>query len=264
MNVSLADYESATRYAGDYEADLRALQSRLEQIQVAYITQKRRAVIAVEGWDAAGKGGIIRRLTAAWDPRWFEVWPIGAPSADEASQHFLHRFWAKLPGPGSLCVFDRTWYGRVLVERVEGLCRPDEWQRAYDEINAFEAQLVDAGTRVIKIFLHVTQAEQDARLKARLLDPWKRWKTGAEDFRNRSQRPAYLEAYADMFALCNTRWAPWTVIDGNAKKAARIAVLQSVADQLSAGVDMSPPPPDFELERLAALAFALSGPGTAS
>lgn len=262
MSVDLSQFESGERYAGDYEADLRALQQRLAHLQAAFITHQRRAIIAVEGWDAAGKGGAIRRLTACWDPRWFDVWPIGAPTPEEADRHFLWRFWQRIPRKGDISVFDRTWYGRVLVERVEGLCSERDWRRAYDEINEFEAQHSDAGTVLIKIFLHVTAEEQDKRLLVRLNDPWKRWKTGPDDYRNRAKRAAYLAAYADMFAQCNTRWAPWTIIDGNHKKAARIALLQAVADQLEQSVDMTPPPLDPDLERLAKAAFGARFDGT--
>jgi polyphosphate kinase 2 (PPK2 family) len=258
MTLDLADYETGLKYAGDYEADLRAIQQRLEHIQIAFISQRARAIIALEGWDAAGKGGAIRRLAAAWDPHWFQVWGIGPPSPEGMSQHFLQRFWQRLPEPGFITIFDRSWYGRVLVERVEGLCSDAALQRAYDEINEFEVQQQQAGTPIIKVFLHITQEEQDRRLKSRLRDPWKRWKTGPEDYRNRARRSDYLEAYADMFARCDTRWAPWVVIDANSKKAARIAFLRTVADRLAACIDLTPPPLDPELERQAALAF---GPG---
>ena len=255
MSVDLSQFESGHRYAGDYEADLKQLQRRLERIQAAYILNGGRAMIAVEGWGASGKGGVIRRLTACWDARWFDVWPIGAPKAEEADRHFLWRFWQRVPARGTISVFDRSWYGRVLVERVEALCSDADCQRAYDAINEFEAQQRDMGTTLIKIFMHVTADEQDKRLKARLDDPWKRWKTGPEDYRNRARRLEYLKAYGDMFAQCNTRWAPWTIIDGNHKKAARMAVLQAVADQLEHGIDMRPPPLDPELAHLAELAF---------
>lgn len=251
MGAKLKPYESGEKYDGDYDADLRALQERLARIQASYITYGNSAIIAVEGWDASGKGGAISRLTAGWDPRWYEVWPIGAPTEEERVRHFLWRFWKRLPGKGEINIFDRTWYGRVLVERVEGFCAKAQWQRGYDEINEFEAQQRDNGVVLIKIFMHVTQEEQDDRLRARLKDPWKRWKTGLEDYRNREKREAYLEAYQDMFERCDTRWAPWKIIDANNKKAARIAFLKTVADHLEKHTNMSPPPLDPELERVA-------------
>ena len=255
MTLNLADYESGLKYAGDYEADLRAIQLRLGQIQAAFITQNARAILIVEGWDAAGKGGMIRRLAAAWDPLWFYVWPIGLPRDDAASHHFLRRFWLGLPGPGCIAIFGRSWYDRVLRDRVEGLCCEAAWRRAYDEINEFEVQQQEAGTPIVKMFLHVTAEAQDRRLKARLRDPWKRWKTSIGDYENRARRPEYLAAFADMFAQCHTRWAPWTIIDSSSKKAARIAFLRHVADRLAAHIDLTPPPLDPDLERMAALAF---------
>ncbi|NNM75564.1 polyphosphate kinase [Sphingomonas sp. ID1715] len=250
MSINLSDYERGADYPGDYAADLAALQDRLARIQVAHIVHKRRAIILFEGWDAAGKGGIIQRLTAQWDPRYFDVFPISAPTPEEKDKHFLWRFWQKLPLSGDIAVFDRSWYGRVLVERVEGFASESEWRRGYDEINEFEAQQRDCDTTLIKLFVHVTQEEQDERLRKRFEDPWKRWKTGAEDYRNRAKRAAYLEAMDEMFRITDTRWAPWTVIDGNDKKAARVAALTAIADQLEARVPMDPPPLDPELEQV--------------
>jgi polyphosphate kinase 2 (PPK2 family) len=250
MGITLTDYERGADHPGDYERDLAAVQERLARIQVAHHVHGRRAILVLEGWDAAGKGGIIQRLTAKWDPRFFDVHPIAAPDAGEKDRHFLWRFWSRLPRSGDIAVFDRSWYGRVLVERVEGFATEAEWQRAYDEINEFEAQQRDCNTTLVKLFVHITQAEQDRRLRARFENPWKRWKTGVEDYRNRAQRDAYLAALADMFRLTDTRWAPWIVVDGNDKKAARIAALTAIADRLEAGVSMTPPPLDPALERL--------------
>lgn len=252
MAIDLADFEAGTKYDGDYDEDLTALQERLAQIQAAYIANGKRAVIAVEGWDAAGKGGMIRRLTGRWDPRFFQVWPIGAPTPEAKARHFLWRFWNKLPGNKEINIFDRTWYGRVLVERVEGYCSEAEWRRGYDEINEFEAQQRDSGTPIIKLFLHVTQDEQDERFRKRLDNPWKRWKLTADDFRNRDKREPYLEALRDMFERTDTRWAPWTVIDGNNKKTARMAALSHIADRLADHVPMDPPEADPDIIDLAA------------
>lgn len=257
MTINLSDFERGAKFEGDYDDALAAVQERLARIQVAHIVHKRRSVIMLEGWDAAGKGGIIKRLTAEWDPRYFEVWPIAAPSAEEKARHFLWRFWRRLPMNGDIAVFDRSWYGRVLVERVEGYATEAEWRRGYDEINAFEAQQVDAGTSIVKLFIHVTQAEQDKRLKARLQHPWKRWKTGADDYRNRDRREDYLTAMADMFRHTDTHSAPWHPIDGNDKKAARIKALTVIADRLEAVVPMDPPPLDPALEKLARKALGL-------
>lgn len=251
MGINLSDFEAGAPYPGHYAADLAALQERLARIQIAHHVHGRRAIIVLEGWDAAGKGGIIQRLTAEWDPRYFDVFPIAAPTAEEKDKHFLWRFWRRLPRSGDIAVFDRSWYGRVLVERVEGFASQTEWRRGYDEINEFEAQQRDCGTTVVKLFVHVTQEEQDKRLRKRLADPWKRWKLSPEDFRNRARRADYLQAMADMFQHTHTRWAPWTVIDGNDKKAARITALTAIADQLEAEVRMAPPALDPTLQELA-------------
>ncbi|MEO1167629.1 MAG: polyphosphate kinase [Pseudomonadota bacterium] len=252
MAIDLKDYETGEAFDGDYHEELTELQERLARVQAAYIANRKRAVLAFEGWDASGKGGTIRRLTGRWDPRFFEVWPIGAPTAEAKARHFLWRFWNKLPGNREINIFDRTWYGRVLVERVEGYCSETEWRRGYDEINEFEAQQKDSGTPVIKLFMHVTQEEQDERFRKRLDNPWKRWKLTEDDFRNRAKRDEYLGAISDMFARTDTRWAPWTVIDGNNKKAARIAAMQHVADRLEEQVSMDPPDADPKITGLAA------------
>lgn len=244
MAIDLKQFETGERFAGDYGAALSDLQDRLARIQVAHIVHKKRSVILFEGWDAAGKGGIIQRITAQWDPRYFEVWPIAAPSEEEGDRHFLWRFWQRLPASGDIAIFDRSWYGRVLVERVEGFAAKAQWQRAYDEINEFEAQQKDDGTAIVKLFVHVSQQTQDERLARRLENPWKRWKVNAEDFRNRSRRGDYLAAIGDMFAQTDTRWAPWKVIDGNDKKSARIAALTYIAERLEAHVPMDPPEAD--------------------
>lgn len=235
----------------DHELQLKALQYRLFQLQVAYHRQKRAAVILLEGWDAAGKGGLIKRLTAELDPRFFEVVPISAPDGIERDQHYLARFWKHLPARGDWTVFDRSWYGRVLVERVEGFATPAEWNRAYDEINAMEASLCADGTRVIKLFLHTAQDEQDERLRDRLEQPWKRWKVNAEDFRNRARRADYEAAIEAMFARTDTDIAPWHVIGANSKKRARLDGLTIIADRLAEGVDLTDPPLDPELQALA-------------
>ena len=255
MTISLSDYEAGTKYDGDYGDALDALQERLERVQAAHITHGHRSIIMFEGWDAAGKGGVIKRMTALLDPRYFEVWPISAPTDEENARHFLWRFWKRLPGNREISIFDRSWYGRVLVERVEGFASEAEWRKGYDEINEFEAQLTGSNTNLVKIFLHLTQEEQDKRFADRLDDPWKRWKTGTEDYRNRAKRKEYLAAMADMFQQTDTRWAPWKVIDGNNKKAGRIAALTYIAEALERAVPMIPPDLDPAVAKLAGKAF---------
>lgn len=255
MAIDLSDHESGAPFDGDYDKALRKLQKRLSHIHFAHIVHKRRAIILFEGWDAAGKGGIIKRLTAEWDPRYFEVWPISAPTEEELAHHFLWRFWRRLPAQHNIAVFDRSWYGRVLVERVEGLASEAEWKRGYDEINDFEAQQAATGATLVKVFVHVTQAEQDRRLRDRLEHPWKRWKTGLEDYRNRARRADYLDAIHAMFRHTDTRRAPWIVIDGNDKKAGRIAALTAIADRLEKNVPMDPPALDPAVAKAAKKAF---------
>jgi len=253
--IDLTDFEDGKPYHGRYKHDLKKLQKRLEHIQVAHIVHGRPAVVMLEGWDAAGKGGIIERLVTKWDHRHCQVFPIAAPTDAEKAHDFLWRFRTRLPEPGHIVVFDRSWYGRVLVERVEGYASEVEWRAGYEEINAFEAALIDSGTTLIKIFVHIGQKEQDRRLQARIDNPWKRWKTGIDDYRNRAKRPAYLDAMHDMFARTDTGGSPWFVVDGNDKKAARIAALDHIADRLAAHVDMTPPPLDPDIARIAHIAL---------
>jgi polyphosphate kinase 2 (PPK2 family) len=255
MTIKLSEYEKGADYTGDFDTDLEKLQKRLEKIQVAHILHKKRSVVMLEGWDAAGKGGIIKRMTALLDPRYFRVWPIGAPTEEELGHHFLWRFWTRLPADKHIAIFDRSWYGRVLVERVEGYCAEKDWKRGYDEINEFEAQQVDSGNTIVKLFVHITQKTQDKQLAQRLDDPWKRWKTGADDYRNRAKRDDYLEAIHDMFRRTDTRWAPWHVIDGNDRKSARITALTAIADALEKCVPMEMPPADPAVIELAREAF---------
>ena len=238
----------------DYLAAEAAAQKKMLAVQQACLRAGVRAVIVLEGWDAAGKGGAIRRLTARLDPRGCKVWPIGAPTPEEQGRHYLYRFWTRLPEPGAIAVFDRSWYGRVLVERVEGLAGKAAWRRAYDEINEFERLLATDGARVVKLFLHVSAEEQLRRFRERLDDPVKRWKLTPEDFRNRGRGKAYLEAYHDMFDRTSTRAAPWRAVAGDDKWTARIEVLEYVIARLSKGVPMDPAPVDGALAEAVAVA----------
>ena len=251
MPINLWDYESGASFDGDYKEALGDLQDRISRLFVTNMVHGRKAIVVCEGWDAAGKGGAIQRLTAECDPRGYKVWPIAAPSGEEKARHYLWRFWRRLPKAGEIAIFDRSWYGRVLVERVEGLASEAEWRRAYDEINELEAQLAADGAAIVKLFFHVTEEVQDERLRARLAHPWKRWKVSEEDFRNRARRKDYLAALNDMFDRTDTRWAPWTAIDGNNKKAARIAALSRVAEALEAVLPADPPPLRPEMEQSA-------------
>jgi polyphosphate kinase 2 (PPK2 family) len=194
----------------------------------------RTVVVAFEGWDAAGKGGAIKRLTEKLDPRGYAVHPIGAPNDEEKKRHYLWRFWTLMPDRGRWAIFDRTWYGRVLVERVEGFAKKKAWQRAYREINEFERQLVDDGVVLVKVFLAITKHEQKKRFEERENDPYKRWKIGPEDWRNREHWDEYVEAAEQMFGETSTPYAPWKVIGADRKWHARIEVLRHVLARLDA------------------------------
>jgi polyphosphate kinase 2 (PPK2 family) len=252
MPINLWDYEAGAPFEGDYDEALGELQERIARLFVSLHVHGKKAILVCEGWDAAGKGGAIQRLTAGCDPRTYKVWPIAAPTDEEKAHHYLWRFWQRMPATGEAAIFDRSWYGRVLVERVEAYASEAEWRRAYDEINELEAQLSYDGTNIVKLFFHVTAEVQDKRLRARLDHPWKRWKVGPEDLRNRARRADYLAALKDMFANTDTRWAPWTAIDGNNKKSARIAALTRVAEALAAVLPKDPPPVSPEMEELSA------------
>lgn len=220
---------------------LEGLQTQLLRIQHAYAQQPASAVIVLEGWDAAGKGGLIRRIAWALDPRTLSVWPIGAPDAVERREHWLQRFWRRLPSAGEIAVFDRSWYGRVLVERIEGGISRAECDRAYEEINAFERTLVDNGLRLVKLFLDIDADTQQARFLARYENPAKRWKLTAEDIRNRQRWSEYEQAYARMFERCSPAAAPWTRIDARHKKRARVAALCRIVQALGKDVDTTTP-----------------------
>ena len=192
--------------------------------------------VLFEGWDASGKGGAIRRLTSNLDPRHVNVASYAAPSEREKRHHFLWRFWPDLPGWGGMSVLDRSWYGRVLVERVEGFATKKEWRRAYDEIVAFEDSLAQEGMVLIKFWMHISNEEQLRRFKAREGDPLKQWKLTDEDWRNRERRKDYEKAIADMLDKTDHKQARWTVIAGNNKRYARVAAINAVIKQLEDGM----------------------------
>jgi polyphosphate kinase 2 (PPK2 family) len=201
--------------------------------------------VVFEGWDASGKGGSIKRLVNELDPRHVVVAPFAAPTENELRHHFLWRFAPALPGRGEMTVFDRSWYGRVLVERVEGFATPEEVERAYDEIVGFEHGLVEEGTVLVKVWLEISPDEQLHRFEARRDDPLRSWKLTADDWRNREKRPAYEEAVDVMLKRTDHRHAPWEVIAGEDKHYARVAVLEAVVSRFEAGMrrDGIEPPP---------------------
>ncbi len=216
----------------DYDRQLDELQGRLADLSVRAREKGRSSVLVFEGWDAAGKGGAIRRLTGAMATRDYRVVPIAAPTDEELARHYLWRFWRRIPRDGRVVIFDRSWYGRVLVERVEGYARPEEWQRAYAEIREFERQLVDHGTFVRKFWLHIDPEEQLRRFQAREQTPFKKYKITSDDYRNRGKWDQYVEAVEEAVARTDTRGAPWTLVPANDKRYARIQVLNVVCDGL--------------------------------
>jgi len=238
-----------------YDDKLATLQRKLQRIQQAYLASGDLAVIVFEGWDAAGKGGTIRRMSAVLDPRGFKVWPIAAPRPYHRERHYLLRFWERLPPRGAISVFDRSWYGRVLVERVEGFAAREEWMRAYDEINDFERLLTDDAMRIVKIFLHISPEEQLKRFKERLKNPLKRWKLSYEDFRNRKNWDGYREATDEMLAKTSTKRAPWHVVAAENKKWARVEALTIITDALAKGIDLKPRPLGEDVRQEAAAYF---------
>ena len=185
-------------------------------------------VLGFEGWDAGGKGGAIKRLTEKMDPRGYTVIPTASPNDWEKAHHYLWRFWQAMPKAGHLSIFDRTWYGRVMVERIEGFCTTGEWQRAYKEINDMERDLYDAGAIVLKFWMQIDKDEQERRFKARQENPEKQWKITDEDWRNREKWDQYEEAVNEMLIRTSTPHAPWVVVEGNDKYYARIKVLETV------------------------------------
>jgi polyphosphate kinase 2 (PPK2 family) len=240
----------------EYERELGKLQHRLLDLQVWHLRTGGRVIIGIDGWDAAGKGGLIERIVAGLEPKSTQVWRIGAPTPDEQGRHYLWRFWERLPAPGNWAIFDRTWYGRVLVERVEGLCSKEAWKRAYHEINEFEHQLTDDGAVFVKILVHVSADEQKRRMIERLEKPHKRYKVGLEDFRNIAKRQAYIEAYHDMLDRTDTKHAPWHVIASDDKMRARLAGLKILTDVIGKGMDIPEQTLDPKIEEAA---FALWG-----
>jgi len=219
-----------------YRKRLARAQKRLRSLSWSGRKTKRNIVAVFEGWDAAGKGGAIRRVTAAMDARLYRVISVAAPTDEEKAQHYLWRFWRHVPRDGYVTIYDRSWYGRVLVERVEGFAGPREWMRAYREINDFEEQLVEHGAIVLKFWLHLDAEEQLRRFEERGVTPWKMHKITAEDWRNRERWDDYAQAVNDMVTHTSTEYAPWTLIAGNDKKHARVQVLDTFCERLEAGL----------------------------
>jgi polyphosphate kinase 2 (PPK2 family) len=221
----------------DYDQQVKPLQNKLHLLAFKAYQQKRPIAVVFEGWDAAGKGGAIKRLTERIDPRGYVVHPIAAPAGDDKERHYLYRFWRRLPEAGQMALFDRSWYGRVLVERVEGFAKEADWMRAYSEINEFEQQLADFGMLIFKFWLHISPDEQLRRFQQREQTPYKAWKLTPDDWRNREKWQAYERAVDDMVLKTSTPYAPWTIVEANDKYYARIKVLNTVVDKMSQELD---------------------------
>lgn len=226
----------------DYERDLPRYQMELRELAHQLYRQKRSLVVVYEGQDAAGKGGNIRRVTEKLDPRGYEVFPISAPQGEEKTHHYLWRFWWRLEPPDEkqILIFDRSWYGRVLVERVEGFASEAAWKRAYREINQFEDQLVDAGAILAKFWLQISPEEQLRRFQQREQNEYKRWKLTAEDWRNRQKWDLYETAIEDMLLKTSTTAAPWTVVEAEHKWYARIKCLKTLVHALNQALGHKP------------------------
>jgi polyphosphate kinase 2 (PPK2 family) len=221
----------------EYKRELVLNQVALARLGYQVYVQQRPVVILFEGWDAAGKGGAIKRVTEKLDPRGYSVYSIAAPQGEDKTHHYLYRFWRRLPEAGQIAILDRSWYGRVMVERIEGFCTEAEWKRAYREINGFERQLVDFGTLVFKFWINITKDEQLRRFEDRADDKLRAWKLTEEDWRNRQKWDLYEEAVNEMLLKTSTPEAPWTVVEGNDKRYARVKVLRTLVEGLSKALD---------------------------
>lgn len=226
-----------------YVLEITRRQIQLRELSWQVYVQKRPVMVAFEGWDAAGKGGVIKRITEKIDPRGYVVYPISAPQGEEKNRHYLYRFWRRLPERGQIAIFDRTWYGRVLVERVEGFAEEAAWKRAFKEINSFERQLRDFGTIVAKFWIHISPDEQLRRFEERRRIGYKSWKLTEEDWRNREKWEMYQEAVEEMLVKTSTQTAPWQLVEGNDKYWARVQTLGRLVEILSRELDYVPNDP---------------------
>jgi polyphosphate kinase 2 (PPK2 family) len=226
-----------------YVREVTRRQIQLRELGYQVYLQKRPVIIVFEGWDAAGKGGAIKRITEKLDPRGYVVYPISSPHGEDRTRHYLYRFWRRLPERGQIAIFDRSWYGRVLVERVEKFATEAEWKRAYKEINSFERQLREFGVIMAKFWIHISREEQLRRFEERKTIGYKAWKLTDEDWRNREKWGAYEEAVEQMLVKTSTVTAPWTLVEGNDKYWARTRVLAKLVKVLSAEMHYEPGDP---------------------
>lgn len=230
---TLSGYDlSKTLSKADYKKKLESLQNRVQELHNEIYKERIPVVLAFEGWDAGGKGGAIKRLTEKMDPRGYAVNPTASPNDIEKAHHYLWRFWKEMPKDGHIAIFDRTWYGRVMVERIEGFATTEEWTRAYKEMNDMERQLANHGCIVIKFWMHIDKDEQERRFKERMTNPEKQWKITDEDWRNREKWEQYEKSVDEMLLRTSTSYAPWVVVEANSKYFARIKVLETVVEAM--------------------------------
>lgn len=240
MPIKLTDFERGDPFSGDAAEALKALQDRLARLQLSQIVHGKRAIFLFEGWTGSGKRAALKKLAGAFDPTHLRV--ISVRGADEADdRHWLAPFWSRIPATGHTAIFYRSWYRRIIEERVSGKVDEKRWARACDEVNEFEAQQRDHGTLLIKLFFHITAERQAAVLRERQEDPWRRHLLSQEAVAGLSQRERNLDVLHDLFAHTNTRWAPWTVLDANDGMAACIAALTAIADQMEKTMPAEPP-----------------------
>lgn len=219
-----------------YKTELDKLQKRMHELSYILYHRKIPMLILYEGMDAAGKGSNIRRLVQPLDPRGYEVVPVGAPNDIEKAHHYLWRFWRTIPAAGHIAIFDRTWYGKVLVERVEGFSTPEQWKRAYREINEMEQQFINCGDILVKLWLYIDKDEQLRRFEQRMQNPDKQWKLTDEDWRNRAKWDEYIQAADEMLLRTSTTYAPWTIVEGNSKYYARVKALKTIVSAIEARI----------------------------
>ena len=241
MPIDLTEFERGAPLSGNAAEALALLAERLAQLQLSQIVHRKRAIILFEGWVASGKKHALRRLTGAWDPSHFRVRTVAGTEEADDERHWLAPFWSRLPAPGDTAIFYRSWYRRIIEQRVFGGTTDKGWARACDEVNEFEAQQRDHGTLVVKLFFHVSAERQRARLAERQEDPWQSHLLTQEDLAGLGQRDRIVEVVHDMFKQTDTRWAPWQIIDGNDLTTGTIAALTAIADTFEKALPAEPP-----------------------
>lgn len=251
MEVAPSVSERGAPFAGDYHAELDSLQKTLAHLQFAQFVHKKRAIVLFEGWEGAGKLAALRRVTGRLDPCHFRTWNIRREEFRETAQHWLTPYWVRLPEPGDTAFYFRSWYNEIVRARALGEISDKRFLRALDEINEFEAQQAEHGTLLVKLFFNVSADVQAERLHERASHPWRKFSMEPEDLRSHSAREGYQAAWDEMFLHCDTRWAPWRVIDGSDKRSCRIAALKAVAEAFGKALPAEPPADESNIVMLA-------------